>query len=548
MYREFPKLDFGIIIYGMNIFDINSSDMRVCIVCDKIGNDDKEKMTKKVIEFYHKYNLKLDHEVPYGNKFIFSYQDIKEAVINNPFVNRGIISINPVVKSEEFLSSVEMKKRLILNILTRKHVTINCRKTIKDYEKKAWDVIIDTIIEYAGLNDLSSENILRNLYCDFYTGNKGEMFLGYENNNVENEKHLIYQIKKALKRYKNKKGKIILCNNLNPFLPNKKIAFKLALNMKLLKEYPSATSNKLAKEISSKLSVPIETTIVTNGSTEAFDYLLRMPNIEKVGVFTPTFWGYESACKRTNRKINKVPLKDNRYYEYDKIDELSKNVDMIFLCNPNNPTLDLLDKERLMSIINQNKNCHFVIDETELVFNADYSERTFINETINYSNLSVITSVSKFFGVPGLRCGFIITNEVNAKEINKIRIPYSINIFSELFILNYFNRFNDLKLIKKIYKNFNYLTANLESKYIIEIINVNSGFILIKFDSLIDVNELTDYLQTKGIMIRNMKKSYPDFLGECIRVSAGKRKEFRKLFKQIKKFIKNKYREEEGNV
>ena len=539
MYNEFPNLDFGIIIYGSNIFNINSSDLDVCIIGENISVIDKEKITKKVIEFHKKYNLKIDQEVPYENKLVFSYQDIKDAIINNPFVDRGIISINPIVKTTEFLSSIEMKKRLILNILTTKHITINCKKIINKYENKAWDVILNTIIEYASLNDLSPKNILKNLYCDDYTGNEGEMFLGYKNNNIEKEKYLIKQIKKALKRYKKKKT-IILCNNLNPFLPNKKMISKLKSNMKSLKNYPSATSSKINRVISDKLNIPIETTIITNGSTEAFDYLLRIPNIKKVGIFTPTFWGYESACKRNNRELIKIPLKNNRYYEYDKINELSKNVDMIFICNPNNPTLDTLNKEKLISVINQNKNCHFVIDETELVFNADYLKRTFVKETVNYTNLSVITSISKFFGVPGLRCGFIVTNEVNAKEINKIRILFSINIFSELFMINYFNRFNDLKLIKKIHKNFTYLIANLKSEYITEIINVNTGFILIRFDNLIDVNELTEYLQTKGIIVRNLKKSYPDFLGECIRVSAGRRKEFRKLIKYIKKFIKNK--------
>ena len=85
------------------------------------------------------------------------------------------------------------------------------------------------------MNDLSPENILKNLYCDAKTGNEGEMFLGYKNNNIEKENHLIKQIKKALNRYKKKKKEIILCNNLNPYLPDKKMRLKLALSVKLLK-------------------------------------------------------------------------------------------------------------------------------------------------------------------------------------------------------------------------------------------------------------------------------------------------------------------------
>jgi len=136
MYNEFPELDFGIIIYGSNSLSINSSDLDVCIIGDNISSKDKERITKKVIEFHYNNNLKIDQEVPYENKLILSYQDIKEAIIDNPFVNRGIVSINPIIKTQEFLASKEMKKRLILNILTTKHISINCKKIIKVYEKK----------------------------------------------------------------------------------------------------------------------------------------------------------------------------------------------------------------------------------------------------------------------------------------------------------------------------------------------------------------------------------------------------------------------------
>ena len=548
IFTSFPNLNIGIIIYGSNIFKINSSDLDVCIIGDDISEEDKKKIEKKVIEFHNKYNLKIDQEVPYENKLIFSYQEIKDAIIDHPFVEKGIIRINPIIKTKEFLGSVEMKKRLIINILTTKHISINCNHIIKTYERKAWDLILKTIIEYAGISKLNPSYILKNLYMDIYTGNEGEMFLGYKDNCIEKEKYLIKNIKKALKKLKNKKKETILCNNLNPYLPTKRMVKKIASNAKLINSYPTATSIRIKRIIADKLNIPVGSVILTNGSTEAFDYLLKMQNCKKIGIFPPTFWGYEGACKRNDCEFEKVSLKDSRYYEYDKISELSKRVEMIMLCNPNNPTLDTLDREKLLEIIKGNRNCHFVIDETELVFCSDYKDRTLVNDAITNSNLTVITSISKFFGVPGMRCGFIVTNSDTYREINKHRIPFSVNIFSEIFMLNYFDKFNDLKLIKKIQKNFKYLISKLNSKYIKEIVNVNTGFILIRFDEQIDVNELTEYLETKRIIIRNMKKSYPNYPGEWLRISAGKKSDYRKLIKYMKKFLKTKIQKKQNDM
>lgn len=394
-----------------------------------------------------------------------------------------------------------------------------------------------TIIEYSGISKLTTDNILENLYRDIYTGKEGEMFLGYKDNCIEKEKYLIKNINKALKRLKNKKKEIVLCNNLNPFLPTKRMNLKIALSTRLVKSYPTATSIKLKRIIANKLNIPIRSVIITNGSTEAFDYVLKMQKFKKIGIFPPTFWGYEGACKRNNCEVVKVSLKDNMYYEYDKISDLSKKVEMIMLCNPNNPTLDTLNREKLLNIIKENRKCHFVIDETELVFCSDYKDRTLINDAVTNSNLTVITSISKFFGVPGMRCGFIVTNLETYEKINEHRIPFSVNIFSEIFMLNYFDKFNDLKIIKKIQKNFKYLISKLNLEDIKEIVNVNTGFILVKFDEKIDANELTEYLETKKIVIRNMKKSYPNYPGEWLRISAGKKRDYRKLIKYIKKFL-----------
>lgn len=136
IFTTFPNLNLGIIIYGSNVFKANSSDLDVCIIGDNICEEDKKTIKEKVIEFHNKHNLRIDQEVPYENKLVFSYQEIKEAIIDHPFMEKGITIINPILKTKEFLASEEMRKRLIINILTTKHISINCNHIIKTFEKK----------------------------------------------------------------------------------------------------------------------------------------------------------------------------------------------------------------------------------------------------------------------------------------------------------------------------------------------------------------------------------------------------------------------------
>lgn len=202
-FNKFKQMKFGIIIYGSNIFEEISSDLDLCIVGENITEQEKWEIKEMVIQFHNSNKLKLDDEVPYNNKLFFSYEEIINAIIYNPFIINGKINIRKIQKDKQFLSSIEMRKRLIINILTTKHIMINCDTSKMQIAKNmAWDLILKVIIEYSSIKTLEPDVILKNLYYDSKNDVEGEMFLGYKKGNMIKEEYLLKEIKQALIRNK----------------------------------------------------------------------------------------------------------------------------------------------------------------------------------------------------------------------------------------------------------------------------------------------------------------------------------------------------------
>lgn len=205
--REYAKIvcnKFGemiSVLYGSTVFGVDSSDLDMCFIRDKdLTNNDMKILKKMTIDYHMSNNLQLDDEVPYERKLIYTYDFLNQTIKDLPFPmvsNRFIIP--KIIKSKEFLSSVEMKKRLILNILTVKHLIFTGNPDIlKPYEQTAWKKMIDVIISYANLNEFTLEEIMNCFIMDPYNELDGEMYLGYKTNNINKIKYLHDSLQKYL--------------------------------------------------------------------------------------------------------------------------------------------------------------------------------------------------------------------------------------------------------------------------------------------------------------------------------------------------------------
>lgn len=199
---EYDKYDPIFIYYGSNIYNENNNDLDVCLIFKKkLSYDTQQRLIERTIQFQKNNGLKIDEEVPFSNKLIYTFDEIEDIFIHSPFIKNGKYKLGKIVKSKTFLSSKKMKQRLMLNILTTDHRILNDKhKKIKIYEKKAWFEIFKMIKNVFATNIRDIYLILDHLYINPITHYGGEMHLGYKLSNS----HKIRYLKRKVKIYSKK--------------------------------------------------------------------------------------------------------------------------------------------------------------------------------------------------------------------------------------------------------------------------------------------------------------------------------------------------------
>lgn len=325
--------------------------------------------------------------------------------------------------------------------------------------------------------------------------------------------------------------------NRNVYMPNNQMKKSLLEAQRKIFEYPDYKNTEVNRCISKYFGIEEKNLTVTNGSLEGINLLVSALNETETILFVPTFWGYADALNRFNYAIKNEPLVDNLNYDYDRLLEIAKLYKMIILCNPNNPTLSYIPKNVLLNIVKENPHCNFVIDETMLIFDEEYKNKTVSNEVKNFENLSVVVSFSKFLGIAGLRTGAVFSNEMLIEKIKKLSVPYSLGIIQQNILPVAFEDPNYLdKTRKLITKNRDYLCENLQ-RLGCSVVNGNTNFILVNLSDDIDAMDITKYLYQNGMEVRNIKEAYPKLKGNWIRISIQTQENNELLVKKMQRYI-----------
>ena len=318
-------------------------------------------------------------------------------------------------------------------------------------------------------------------------------------------------------------------SNINPIGISSNVLNVLRKNLpKLSSIYPDDENTILKKKIIDYLDgeVSQESLNIGNGATELIYNFVRAFVRNQVVIPYPTFCEYELASRKMGAKIKHVPLKEWQL-DVDRILEKTKNSDAIFLCNPNNPTglfsYDLIEK--LVKKID--RSIKILIDESFIEFVDERKHpRTFIEKINEFQNVVVLRSLTKSFGLAGLRLGYCVSHPSIGKKISHNKITWNINGLAQMAGITALENLSHIRRARKIIKTereFMYASINhkLSSFSAIES-DVNFYLIRLRIGRSKQIRDLL--LEKNGILVRDCS----DFKGmndKYIRVAVRNRSE-----------------------
>ena len=323
--------------------------------------------------------------------------------------------------------------------------------------------------------------------------------------------------------------------NLNPLGLSKKVKSSILNNINSVLHYPDVFYKKLKEKIAGYSGIKYENILAGNGSIEFIYLIPGVLSVKKALIPIPTFSEYESAVKITGAKLLfiKTIEKENFRIDIDKIVKNIHQVDIVFLCNPNNPTGYLIPYDEIKFLIEkcEKKGVFLFIDETFIEFTDKYPESSAVKEARNRKNLLVLRSLTKFFSIPGLRIGYIAGNKNLIQKINKFQPPWSVNSIGSEVAKNILEDYEYIKRSKIYIKKERERFLNELTKIgFIKPFNTSANFVLCKLDNKLTSSELFDKLVKKGIIIRDCS-NFRGLNNKFIRLAIRRREENDKLIK-----------------
>lgn len=221
--------------------------------------------------------------------------------------------------------------------------------------------------------------------------------------------------------------------NVNPLGVSPKLRSTLASHIDAITTYPDREYTSLRNCIADYAGTEADHVIVGNGSTELISLFIQIKHPKKAVVIGPTYSEYEREISLGGGTTLYYPLKEENDFILDVEDftsSLNENVDLVVICNPNNPTSSCINRQTMRRILDVCKryDIFVMVDETYVEFADNVEEITAVSLTNYYNNIIILRGTSKFFAAPGLRLGYAITGNADLiKLINTRKNPWTIN-------------------------------------------------------------------------------------------------------------------------
>ncbi len=295
--------------------------------------------------------------------------------------------------------------------------------------------------------------------------------------------------------------------------------------------YPDPQQSKLKTLLSEKKNIPANQILLGNGSDEVLDLIFRVfcePARDNVITLPPTYGMYSVLANLNNIENREVLLESD--FQPD-VDEISRTADtytkLLFICSPNNPTGNLIVSQKIEWLL-KNHSGLVVIDEAYIDF---ANKESWVSKLNNFPNLIVTQTLSKAYGLAGIRLGICYASAEIISVLNKIKPPYNVNKLTQQYAIEQLQNISKIKSdISSLKEEKKYLLkALLKLKFIEKVYKSDANFILIKVDN---AEKRYNQLLENGIVVRN--RSSQPLCENTLRLTIGTQTENEKLINTLK--------------
>lgn len=339
------------------------------------------------------------------------------------------------------------------------------------------------------------------------------------NNLIRNNIKTIKPYSSARDEFKNMSSDLVFLDaNENPFNTG-------------VNRYPDPNQSELKSKLAELKNISSNNILLGNGSDEVLDLIFRVfcePNRDNIIILPPTYGMYEVLANTNAIAIKSVILDYNYQPQVESIlNTADSNSKLLFLCSPNNPTGNSINSNLVETLLNDFKGI-VVIDEAYIDFSNKSSWLKRLNE---FPNLIVTQTLSKAYGMAGIRLGVCYASKEIIAVLNKIKPPYNINALTQKKAIE---RLSKTKLISEeidqILNEREKLIQEISANHFVDkVYPSDANFFLVKVDDAIKrYNQLIE----KGIVVRN--RTNQSNCENCLRITVGTKKENLKLIIALK--------------
>jgi histidinol-phosphate aminotransferase len=300
--------------------------------------------------------------------------------------------------------------------------------------------------------------------------------------------------------------------------------------------YPDPYQQKLKEKLAFVKQIAANQIFIGNGSDECIDILFRTfcePGKDNIIICPPTYPMYEVSANINDVQVQNAPLLSDYQLNLAHIEQLvNDQTKIIWICSPNNPTGNSLDRIDIETILN-----HFngivVVDEAYINFSK---QKSFVQSLIDYPNLVVLQTLSKAWGLAGLRLGMCFASPQIIGYLNKVKAPYNINIVTQELALQALEEVGQVNDMIKLLVDMRVALAQVIASmpHVIQVFPSDTNFILVKIPH---ARKLYEFLMSKGIIVRD--RSALALCEDSLRITVGSEQENTLLVDAMYEWITN---------